>query len=102
MGSAISYSKPLQNALWPASVPLTRSAGPASIGLSVSPDDGEDGETLIKNADTAMYQAKEGGRQGYRFFEPQMNVRAVERQFIEEGLRGALQGHEFLLHYQPI
>jgi predicted signal transduction protein with EAL and GGDEF domain len=57
---------------------------------------------LIKNADTAMYQAKEGGRQGYRFFEPEMNVRAVERQFIEEGMRGALERHEFVLHYQPI
>lgn len=74
----------------------------ASVGLSVYPGDGEDAETLIKNADTAMYQAKEGGRQGYRFFEPEMNVRAIERQFIEEGLRGALERREFLLHYQPI
>src|SRR6202042_25086 len=62
----------------------------ASIGVSVYPEDGLDAETLIKNADTAMYQAKENGRQSYRFFEPEMNVRAVERQFIEESLRGAL------------
>jgi predicted signal transduction protein with EAL and GGDEF domain len=74
----------------------------ASIGVSVYPDDGLDAETLIKNADTAMYQAKEHGRQSYRFFEPAMNVRAVERQFIEEGLRRALDRHEFVLHYQPI
>jgi diguanylate cyclase (GGDEF)-like protein len=74
----------------------------ASIGVSVYPDDGLDAETLIKNADTAMYQAKENGRQNYRFFEPEMNVRAVERQFIEEGLRRALARHEFALHYQPI
>ena len=74
----------------------------ASIGISVYPDDGLDAETLIKNADTAMYQAKENGRQNYRFFEPVMNVRAVERQSIEEGLRRALQRREFMLHYQPV
>src|SRR5271167_3807504 len=73
-----------------------------SIGLSVYPDDGLDAETLIKNADTAMYQAKENGRQGYQFFKPAMNVRAVERQSIEESLRRALERNEFTLHYQPI
>ena len=72
-----------------------------SIGVSVFPDDGADAETLIKNADTAMYQAKENGRQSYQFFKPAMNVRAVERQSIEEGLRGALERGEFVLHYQP-
>jgi diguanylate cyclase (GGDEF)-like protein/PAS domain S-box-containing protein len=72
-----------------------------SIGVSVHPDDGLDAETLIKNADTAMYQAKENGRQSYRFFEAAMNVRAVERQFIEEGLRRALERQEFELYYQP-
>jgi EAL domain-containing protein (putative c-di-GMP-specific phosphodiesterase class I) len=73
----------------------------ASIGISRYPDDGLDAETLIQNADTAMYQAKEKGRQRYQFFEPAMNLRAVERQFIEEGLRGALERREFVLHYQP-
>jgi diguanylate cyclase (GGDEF)-like protein/PAS domain S-box-containing protein len=72
-----------------------------SIGVSVYPDDGLDAETLIKTADTAMYQAKENGRQSYRFFKPAMNVRAVERQFIEESLRRALERDEFVLHYQP-
>ena len=72
-----------------------------SIGLSVYPDDGLDAETLIKNADTAMYQAKENGRQSYQFFKPAMNVRAVERQSIEESLRRALERHEFAVHYQP-
>jgi diguanylate cyclase (GGDEF)-like protein/PAS domain S-box-containing protein len=72
-----------------------------SIGLSVYPDDGLDAETLIKNADTAMYQAKENGRQSYQFFKPAMNVRAVERQSIEENLRRALERSEFTLHYQP-
>jgi len=72
-----------------------------SIGVSVYPDDGLDAETLIKNADTAMYQAKENGRQSYQFFRPAMNVRAVERQSIEESLRRALERNEFALHYQP-
>jgi len=73
----------------------------ASIGVSVYPDDGLDAETLIKNADIAMYQAKENGRQSYQFFKPAMNVRAVERQSIEESLRDALEQNEFALHYQP-
>ncbi len=73
----------------------------ASIGVSVYPDDGIDAETLIKNADTAMYQAKENGRQSFQLFEPAMNVRAVERQSIEEGLRRALERQEFVLCYQP-
>jgi diguanylate cyclase (GGDEF)-like protein/PAS domain S-box-containing protein len=72
-----------------------------SIGVSVYPDDGLDAETLIKNADTAMYQAKEHGRHSYQFFKPAMNVRAVERQSIEESLRRALERQEFALHYQP-
>jgi diguanylate cyclase (GGDEF)-like protein len=73
----------------------------ASIGVSVYPNDGQDAETLIKNADTAMYQAKESGRASYKFFRPEMNVRAVERQSIEEDLQGALERNEFTLHYQP-
>jgi diguanylate cyclase (GGDEF)-like protein/PAS domain S-box-containing protein len=72
-----------------------------SIGVSVYPEDGLDAETLIKNADTAMYQAKESGRQSFQFFKPAMNARAVERQSIEEGLRRALERQEFVLYYQP-
>jgi diguanylate cyclase (GGDEF)-like protein/PAS domain S-box-containing protein len=73
----------------------------ACIGVSVYPDDGLDAVTLIKNADTAMYQAKEKGRQSYQFFKPAMNVRAVERQSIEESLRRSLERQEFALQYQP-
>ena len=72
-----------------------------SIGISIYPDDGQDAETLIKNADTAMYSAKENGRNNYKFFEQSMNARAVQRQFIEGGLRYALERQEFVLHYQP-
>ena len=72
-----------------------------SVGISIYPDDGQDAESLIKSADTAMYYAKEGGRNNYQFFEPDMKIRAVERHSIEAGLRRALERHEFVLHYQP-
>lgn len=72
-----------------------------SIGISLYPEDGEDAETLIKNADTAMYYAKKKGRNNFQFFKNEMNVRAVERQVIETNLRYALQRHQFVLHYQP-
>jgi diguanylate cyclase (GGDEF)-like protein/PAS domain S-box-containing protein len=71
-----------------------------SIGISVYPNDGEDAETLIKCADMALYHAKDQGRDCYRFFEPVLNRRAVERQSIEAGLRGALERHELELFYQ--
>jgi diguanylate cyclase (GGDEF)-like protein/PAS domain S-box-containing protein len=72
-----------------------------SIGISVYPEDGTDAETLIKNADTAMYHAKESGRNNFQFFKAEMNLKAVERQSLEGGLRRALGREEFLLHYQP-
>ncbi|MEW6369836.1 MAG: EAL domain-containing protein [Pseudomonadota bacterium] len=72
-----------------------------SIGISVFPLDGLDAAALIKNADTAMYHAKERGRNGYQFFRHDMNARAVERQLIESNLRRALERSEFVLHYQP-
>jgi len=72
-----------------------------SIGISVYPEDGEDAETLIKNADTAMYHAKECGRNNFQFFKLEMNLKAVERQTLEGSLRCALERKEFLLHYQP-
>jgi diguanylate cyclase (GGDEF)-like protein/PAS domain S-box-containing protein len=72
-----------------------------SIGISVYPKNGEDAETLIKNADTAMYHAKESGRDNFQFFTADMNLKAVERQSLEGSLRRALEREEFLLHYQP-
>jgi diguanylate cyclase (GGDEF)-like protein/PAS domain S-box-containing protein len=72
-----------------------------SIGISIYPEDGGDAETLIKNADTAMYHAKESGRNNFQFFTAEMNLRAVERQSLEGSLRRALEREEFLLHYQP-
>jgi diguanylate cyclase len=72
-----------------------------SIGISVYPKDGTDAETLIKNADTAMYCAKESKQIKYKFFKSEMNVKAVQRHTIEAGLRHALDFQEFVLHYQP-
>jgi diguanylate cyclase (GGDEF)-like protein/PAS domain S-box-containing protein len=73
----------------------------ASIGVSLYPDDGEDAETLLQSADTAMYHAKEKGRNNCQFFKQEMNVRAVERQVITGDLRHALARGEFTLDYQP-
>ncbi len=73
----------------------------ASIGISIYPDDGQDTETLTQNADTAMYHAKENGRNNYQFFKQDMNVLVVRRQSIEASLRHALERREFVLHYQP-
>jgi diguanylate cyclase (GGDEF)-like protein len=72
-----------------------------SIGISVYPEDGEDAETLINHADTAMYHAKEKGHNNFQFFKADMNLKAVERQSLESSLRRALEREEFLLHYQP-
>ena len=72
-----------------------------SVGVSVYPQDGTDIETLIRNADTAMYQAKDAGRNGYRFFTQEMNHTIAKRVGLENKLRKALSRNELLLHYQP-
>jgi len=73
----------------------------ASIGISVYPDDGRDAETLLQNADAAMYHAKKNGRCGFQFFTSTMNTFARERLELETGLRRAISRNEFELHYQP-
>ena len=72
-----------------------------SIGVAAYPNDGSDGETLVKHADIAMYRAKELGRNNAQFFTATMNQRALERLRIESDLRNALERNELLLHYQP-
>jgi diguanylate cyclase (GGDEF)-like protein len=72
-----------------------------SIGIATYPDDGIVAETLMTNADFAMYHAKENGRNNYQFFKSDMNARAIERQSVEGDLRRALERQEFVLHYQP-
>jgi len=73
----------------------------ASIGISAFPADGEDSLTLLKNADSAMYQAKQKGRNNFQFFTAEMNVQAQERLRMESDMRKALELDEFILHYQP-
>ncbi|GMB01435.1 hypothetical protein PIPA1_42340 [Pelosinus sp. IPA-1] len=73
----------------------------ASIGISMFPDDGDTPEVLIRNADTAMHKVKDNGRNGYEFFEANMNEYASERLMLENNLRRALDRGEFILFYQP-
>ena len=73
----------------------------ASIGISTYPDDSGDMPSLLKNADIAMYRAKERGKNNYQFYSAQMNVHTLERAALESNLRRALERNEFLLHYQP-
>lgn len=75
--------------------------GSASLGIAVFPDDGRDYDTLLKNADTAMYRAKERGRNAYCFYRHDMNENAAERLEIEAALRVGLARGELLLYYQP-
>lgn len=72
-----------------------------SVGISLFPDDGQNMDSLLSNADLAMYQAKDQGRNAIRFFEPQMTDRAMERLRLESALRGALDRNELALVYQP-
>ena len=74
----------------------------ASIGIAVYPDDGKDARTLLKNADTAMFRAKESGRHCFQFYKPEMSVNAMERLDLENSLKAAFESDEFVINYQPI
>ena len=73
----------------------------ASIGIAIYPDDGEDARTLLKNADTALFRAKENGRHCFQFYKPEMSVTAMERLELENSLRKALDEDQFVVYYQP-
>jgi len=73
----------------------------ASIGIALYPFDGEDQETLLTNADAAMYHAKELGRNNFQFYDQSMNAAAAQRLLLENELRKALERNEFILHFQP-
>lgn len=74
----------------------------ASIGIAVYPGDGKDARTLLKNADTAMFRAKENGRHCFQFYKPEMSVSAMERLDLENSLKAAFENEEFHIHYQPV
>jgi diguanylate cyclase (GGDEF)-like protein/PAS domain S-box-containing protein len=73
----------------------------ASIGIALSPQDGNELSQLMKNADTAMYHAKERGKNNFQFYQADMNASALERLELESDLRHALEQNEFVLYYQP-
>lgn len=74
----------------------------ASVGIAMFPDDGMDAGTLLKNADTAMFRAKEQGRRCFQFYKPEMSVNAMERLELENSIRKAIDNNELVIHYQPI
>ena len=73
----------------------------ASVGIAVYPEDGREARTLLKNADTAMFRAKEKGRGNFQFYKPEMSVTAMERLDLENSMRKALENDELILCYQP-
>ena len=100
---AVSVANKIQTAFsLPISVDKQTLHVTTSIGIALYPDDGNDADTLMQNADTAMYQAKAAGCNNYQFFAPFMNTQAREKLVLEHTLQDALAREEFQLHYQPI
>ena len=91
----------LERAVGPYDIAGNQLSITSSIGISLYPHDGANVETLIKNADTAMYHAKDNGAATYQFFTHEMNRAVFERLTVENGLRHALDTGEFVLYYQP-
>jgi len=100
-GAAVLSAKLLEALLLPMNVLGNEFSPVGSIGISIYPRDGIDSNALLKNADAAMYRAKELGRGNFQFYTEEMNARTLDRLRLESGLRRALERHEFVLHYQP-
>ena len=100
-GAAVLSAKLLEALLLPMNVLGHEFSPIGSIGISIYPRDGVDSNALLKNADAAMYRAKELGRGNFQFYTEEMNARTLDRLCMESGLRRALERHEFELHYQP-
>ena len=93
--------KILETVAYPISVEGHELYVTTSIGIALFPNDGDSAESLLKNADSAMYRAKEAGRNSYQLCTPAMNSRAAERLSVENALRRAVDRNEMVLHYQP-
>ncbi len=91
----------LQSVEYPITIETREIVTTASIGVALYPRDGENAMALVKNADVAMYRAKDRGRNRFQFYSPEMNARTVERLELETGLRRALDLGELALYYQP-
>jgi diguanylate cyclase (GGDEF)-like protein len=100
-GAALTAQKLIDAMVQPHVIGIHRLHVTLSIGISLFPDDGKDIESVVRNADTAMYHAKKHGRNKYQIFTPDMKIRAVKRQSIRQALRHALESSMFVLHYQP-
>ncbi|MBL8430105.1 MAG: EAL domain-containing protein [Dechloromonas sp.] len=87
---------------WPFEVAGHELTVTTSLGVCIYPHDGQDLETLLKNADTAMYRAKEIGRNNFQFYATEMNTATLDRLLMESNLRRALAQNEFVLQYQPL
>ncbi len=100
---SIELAREILEAIGPAVVIDGNELAPStSIGIAIAPQDGGDGETLLRNADLALYRAKEAGRGTYAFFEESLNQRAQQRRQLETDLRLAVERDEFELYYQPL
>lgn len=100
-GAEITARRILDSLVEPVVLDAMRFTVSCSIGIALFPDDGEGSDDLIKNADAAMYRAKERGRSGFRFYKRQMNIDLLARVKIENAMRAGLGAGHFHLHYQP-
>lgn len=101
-GTAVIIAQKLMDAMaQPHLIGIHRLHVTLSIGISLYPDDGRDIESVVRNADTAMYHAKKSGRNNYQVFTPDMKIRAIKRQSVKQALYYAIEQSRFVLHYQP-
>jgi diguanylate cyclase (GGDEF)-like protein/PAS domain S-box-containing protein len=100
-GVEISAQRILEALAMPFTVNSVNFTVTCSIGIALYPEDGLTFDDLIKNADSAMYHAKERGRSGFRFYQPQMNMSLLSRMKLDHAMRLALEQHQFKLYYQP-
>ncbi|HET7547555.1 MAG TPA: EAL domain-containing protein [Usitatibacter sp.] len=100
-GASLVAQKVLNGLRLPFSLGATEQHVSASVGISLYPEDGRDAQTLMKNADTAMFHGKSLGKNTYQFFTSQMNIAVKRRMTLESALRRAVVQKDFVLHYQP-